>query len=82
MTDFQNKYVRRMTAPFNCSLITLMHVVLGVPRMSATIFVSHAWKYNNTRFLSCLSEMDTKEDDYLWIDTISVSQTTNDFGFK
>ena len=80
--DFCEKYVKPITAQFQCSLLNLLNVIvptttiqlLGVISKQATIFVSHAWKYNNSRLLSCLVQLDNADNDFFWIDTLTVTQ--------
>ena len=92
--DFCDKYVKPITAQFCCSLLNLLKVVvpttgikhLGVVSKQATIFVSHAWSYRSRRLLSCLSELEDSENDFFWIDTLTVRQHKHpsypDRGFK
>ena len=81
--DFCEKYVKPITAQFQCSLLNLLNVVipttatvkhLSVISNQATIFVSHAWSYRNSRLLSCLIQLDNADNDFFWIDTLTVRQ--------
>ena len=81
MKQFQTEYVKRLAAPFKCSLLNLMRVALGIKCEDSTIFVSHAWEYNNKRFFSCVLELDVSDADHFWIDAITVNQFHNHHGF-
>ena len=81
--DFCEEYVKPITAQFQCSLLNLLNVVipttgtikhLSVISKHATIFVSHAWSYQNSRLLSCLVQLDEADKEFFWIDTLTVRQ--------
>ena len=83
MAEFQAQYVKKVATQFKCSLVNLMQVVLGIQFKPATIFVSHAWQYNNERFLSCVVELkNTDDSDQFWIDALTVNQFHNQHGFE
>ena len=81
MTEFKFKYVTRLAGRFKCSLLNLMQVVLGITCQQATIFVSHAWRYSNTRFFSCVCELDNTDGAHFWIDALTVNQFHKQHGF-
>ena len=81
MAEFQAEYVKRLAKPFTCSLLNLMKVVLGITCQQSTVFVSHAWQYNNKRFFSCVSELENTDDEHFWIDALTVNQFHNQHGF-
>ena len=81
MKEFQAEYVKRLAAPFKCSLLNLMQGVLGITCQQATVFVSHAWRYNNSRFFSCVCDLESTEDAHFWIDALTVNQFHSQHGF-
>ena len=81
MREFQAKYVMTVASRFKCSLLNLMQVVLNIECRQSTVFVSHAWKYNNNRFFSCLVDLDSYANEWFWIDSLTVNQFAAQRGF-